>query len=164
MKTEERLLLIILRLNAFIPELLANEQIAQSPLALEAVEGSTVTMHCSTSALLSFVKWYQWRGGRDLKLLIVVSGSLVTAGKVQATLHREQKRSTLTISDVGRGDAAIYLCGVITTMMQSHEHAVQKPQGDKSHMDSLTISRLRSNSDNWLKMKLVELLCAIWIM
>nr|KAF6392527.1 hypothetical protein mPipKuh1_007731 [Pipistrellus kuhlii] len=85
-------------------------KVEQSPSALSFQEGTSSTLRCNFSILVTYVQWFRQNPQGDITSLFYVASGTKHNGRLSATLHSKDLYSTLNTTTSRLEDSATYLC------------------------------------------------------
>ncbi|KAK1338832.1 hypothetical protein QTO34_019491 [Cnephaeus nilssonii] len=87
-------------------------KVEQSPSALSLQEGTSSTLRCNFSMLVTYVQWFRQNPRGGLTSLFYVASDKKHNRRLSATLNSKDLYSTLNITASRLEDSATYLCAV----------------------------------------------------
>ncbi|KAL4692343.1 hypothetical protein H8959_016153 [Pygathrix nigripes] len=91
----------------------SKQEVTQIPAALSVPEGDNLVLNCSfTDSAIYNLQWFRQDPGKGLTSLLLIQSSQreQTSGRLNASLDKSSRHSTLYITASEPGDSATYLC------------------------------------------------------
>ncbi|KAL4836995.1 hypothetical protein H8958_011598 [Nasalis larvatus] len=106
----------------------SKQEVTQIPAALSVPEGYNLVLNCSfTDSAIYNLQWFRQDPGKGLTSLLLIQSSQreQTSGRLNASLDKSSRHSTLYITASEPGDSATYLCAVRHSAQQAPATSTQ---------------------------------------